>query len=60
MTFEMLKEALTFTILQISTLIETYTTDSNDTKFFNMMNNTKIQIWIRDQIRKYFTELVTN
>ena len=56
MTFEMLKEALTFTISQISILIETNTTDSNDTKFFNMMNNRKIQIWIRDQIRKYFTE----
>ena len=38
----MLKDALTYTIAQISILIETNTTDSNDTKFFNMMNNSKI------------------
>ena len=55
-TFDNLKDALSFTITQISILIETNTNDSTDTKFFNMMNTSKIQIWIRDQIRKYFAE----
>ena len=38
----MLKDALSFTITQISILIETNTNDSTDTKFFNMMNTSKI------------------